>query len=82
MVELAKESTTMRQVLDPMFVYFDSGRHWVPLQGLSITVLSDMCYLLESSGILVLLLGLYLICRQMSLDNMFLSLGPIMYYLV
>ncbi|KAG8648315.1 protein SEMI-ROLLED LEAF 2 isoform X2 [Manihot esculenta] len=50
MVELAKESTTMRQVLDPMFVYFDSGRHWVPLQGLSITVLSDMCYLLESSG--------------------------------
>ncbi|XP_021645864.2 protein SEMI-ROLLED LEAF 2 isoform X2 [Hevea brasiliensis] len=50
MVELAKESTTMRQVLDPMFVYFDSGRHWAPLQGLSVTVLSDMCYLLESSG--------------------------------
>ncbi|KAJ9180340.1 hypothetical protein P3X46_008598 [Hevea brasiliensis] len=40
----------MRQVLDRMFVYFDSGRHWVPLQGLSITVLSDVCYLLESSG--------------------------------
>ncbi|KDP23388.1 hypothetical protein JCGZ_23221 [Jatropha curcas] len=50
MVELAKESTTMRQVLDPMFVYFDSGRHWVPRQGLSMAVLSDMCYLLESSG--------------------------------
>ncbi|KAF2307308.1 hypothetical protein GH714_026229 [Hevea brasiliensis] len=50
MVELAKESTTMRRVLDPMFVYFDSGRHWAPLQGLSVTVLSDMCYLLESSG--------------------------------
>ncbi|XP_050222959.1 protein SEMI-ROLLED LEAF 2 [Mercurialis annua] len=50
MAELAKESTTVRQVLDPMFVYFDSGRHWVPQQGLSTAVLSDMCYLLESSG--------------------------------
>eukprot|EP00257_Ricinus_communis_P013037 XP_015570391.1 uncharacterized protein LOC8269823 [Ricinus communis] len=50
MAELAKESTTVRQVLDPMFVYFDSGRHWVPRQGLSIAVLSDMCHLLETSG--------------------------------
>ncbi|KAF3453185.1 hypothetical protein FNV43_RR03623 [Rhamnella rubrinervis] len=50
MVELAKESTTMRRILDPMFVYFDSGRHWVPQQGLAMVVLSDMSYFMESSG--------------------------------
>ncbi|XP_022743108.1 protein EFR3 homolog B-like isoform X1 [Durio zibethinus] len=49
MVELAKESTTLRQVLDPMFVYFDSRQHWVPHQGLAMVVLSDMSYW-EASG--------------------------------
>ena len=53
MAELAKESTTMRRVLDPMFVYFDSGRHWVPQQGSAIMVLSDMLYFMENSGILI-----------------------------
>ncbi|KAM5561026.1 protein SEMI-ROLLED LEAF 2 [Rosa sericea] len=50
MIELAKESTTMRRVLDPMFVYFDSRHHWVPQQGLAMSVLSDMSYFLETSG--------------------------------
>lgn len=50
MVELSKESTTMRRVLDPMFVYFDSGRHWVSRQGLAMLVLSDMSYFMENSG--------------------------------
>ncbi|GAV92254.1 hypothetical protein CFOL_v3_35635 [Cephalotus follicularis] len=50
MVELAKESTTMRRVLDPMFVYFDFKQHWVPRPGLALIVLSDMSYLMESSG--------------------------------
>ncbi|XP_022965555.1 uncharacterized protein LOC111465423 [Cucurbita maxima] len=50
MLDLAKESTTMRRVLDPMFIYFDSGRHWVPQQGLALMVLSDMLYFMESSG--------------------------------
>ncbi|GLT96388.1 hypothetical protein SLE2022_140120 [Rubroshorea leprosula] len=49
MVELAKESTTMRQVLDPMFVYFDSRQHWHPREGLAVAVLSAMSYLAESS---------------------------------
>ncbi|KAK8638609.1 hypothetical protein V6N13_137024 [Hibiscus sabdariffa] len=49
MVELAKESTTLRQVLDPMFVYFDSKQHWVSQQGLAMVVLSDMSYW-EASG--------------------------------
>ncbi|CAK9141192.1 unnamed protein product [Ilex paraguariensis] len=50
MVELAKESTTMHRVLDPMFVYFDTRRHWVPRHGLAFIVLSDMSYFIESPG--------------------------------
>ncbi|KAG9457865.1 hypothetical protein H6P81_002373 [Aristolochia fimbriata] len=50
MVELAKESTTMRRVLDPMLIYFDKGRHWDLRHGLALHVLSDMCYLVEDSG--------------------------------
>ncbi|XP_031249114.1 protein EFR3 homolog A [Pistacia vera] len=50
MVELTKESTAMRRVLDPMFIYFDSRRHWVPQQGLALIVLSDMAYLMETLG--------------------------------
>ncbi|KAL8208906.1 hypothetical protein R6Q57_008318 [Mikania cordata] len=48
MVELAKESTTMRRILDPMFVYFDTNRQWVPSHGLGLLVLSDMAYFVES----------------------------------
>ncbi|KAK7269431.1 hypothetical protein RIF29_22157 [Crotalaria pallida] len=50
MVELAKEITTMRRVLDPMFVYFDSKQHWAPQKGLAMMVLSCMSYLMENSG--------------------------------
>ncbi|XP_077218010.1 protein SEMI-ROLLED LEAF 2 isoform X2 [Tasmannia lanceolata] len=50
MVELAKESTTLRSVLDPMFIYFDTGKHWAPRQGLALLVLSNMSYLVEASG--------------------------------
>lgn len=51
MVELAKESTTMRRVLDPMFVYFDSRQHWAPQNGLAMMVLSSMAYFMENTGI-------------------------------
>lgn len=47
LAELARESTTMRQVLEPMFIYFDTGRHWSTQQGLAVTVLCDMCYFME-----------------------------------
>ncbi|CAL0320940.1 unnamed protein product [Lupinus luteus] len=50
MAELAKESTTLRRVLDPMFVYFDSRKHWAPQKGLAMMVLSSMIYLMENSG--------------------------------
>ncbi|KAE9618925.1 hypothetical protein Lalb_Chr02g0147801 [Lupinus albus] len=48
--ELAKESTTMRRVMDPMFVYFDSRQHWDPKKGLAMIVLSSMTYFMENSG--------------------------------
>ncbi|KNA11501.1 hypothetical protein SOVF_134650 [Spinacia oleracea] len=47
LAELAKESSTMRQVLEPMFTYFDVGRHWSTQQGLAVTILCDMCYFME-----------------------------------
>lgn len=56
MVELAKESTSMRQVLDPLFIYFDSRQHWIP-GGLAMAVLSDMLYLMEGSGSELLILS-------------------------
>ncbi|KAG8363903.1 hypothetical protein BUALT_Bualt19G0070900 [Buddleja alternifolia] len=51
MVDLSKESTTMRRVLDPMFVYFDIGKHWIPQRGLALIVLSDMSSFVESPGL-------------------------------
>ncbi|KAK1434477.1 hypothetical protein QVD17_00220 [Tagetes erecta] len=48
MVDLAKESTTMRRILEPMFAYFDTNRQWVPPHGLGLLVLSDMAYFVES----------------------------------
>ena len=51
MVDLAKESTTLRRILDPMFSYFNSRRQWTPPNGLAMIVLSDATYMMETSGI-------------------------------
>ncbi|XP_038980454.1 protein SEMI-ROLLED LEAF 2-like isoform X1 [Phoenix dactylifera] len=50
LAEMAKESTTMRCVLDPMLAYFDTGKHWASRHGLALFVLSDMTYSEKSSG--------------------------------
>ncbi|KAL5218451.1 hypothetical protein ABZP36_019135 [Zizania latifolia] len=50
LAELAKESTTMRRILDPMLSYFDKKKQWAPRHGLALLVLSDMSYLEKSSG--------------------------------
>lgn len=52
----------MRQVLEPMFIYFDTGRHWSTQQGLAVTVLCDMCYFMELPGILASQFGLADVC--------------------
>lgn len=50
MVDLAEERTTIRRVLDPMFVYFDKKGQWVPQKGLALVILSDFTYLIEGTG--------------------------------
>jgi hypothetical protein len=50
LARLLKEVTTVRRVLDPMFHYFDAGKHWSPEQGLSVAVLRDMQYCMDISG--------------------------------
>ncbi|KAF8721519.1 hypothetical protein HU200_023025 [Digitaria exilis] len=50
LAELAKESTTMRRILDPIFSYFDTKKQWSPRHGLALLVLSDMAYPEKSSG--------------------------------
>ncbi|KAK9673386.1 hypothetical protein RND81_12G164300 [Saponaria officinalis] len=47
MSELAKERAPARHVLEPMFVHFDTNRHWLSQQGLAVVVLCDMCYFME-----------------------------------
>lgn len=50
LAELAKESTTMRRILDPMLSYFDKKKQWPPRHGLALLVLSDMAYPEKISG--------------------------------
>lgn len=50
MFDMAKESTTLRQSLDPMLCYFTSKRQWTPPNGLAMIVLSDATYLTETFG--------------------------------
>ncbi|CAA6660137.1 unnamed protein product [Spirodela intermedia] len=48
MAELAKEATTVRRVLEPLFHNFDAGNHWSPDGGIACSVLCDMEVFMES----------------------------------
>ncbi|MQL74847.1 hypothetical protein Taro_007208 [Colocasia esculenta] len=50
MAELAKEATTTRRILEPLFHNFDDGNQWSPHKGIACSVLSDMQVLMEKSG--------------------------------
>ncbi|PIA29757.1 hypothetical protein AQUCO_05800089v1 [Aquilegia coerulea] len=50
MAGLAKEATTVRRVLEPLFRNFDDGNHWAPESGIACSVLSDMQSQMENSG--------------------------------
>lgn len=50
MTRLAKEATTVRRVLEPLFHCFDTENYWSPGKGLAFLVLAYMQYLLEESG--------------------------------
>ncbi|CAK9238619.1 unnamed protein product [Sphagnum jensenii] len=46
---LAKEATTVRRMLEPMFRYFDKGRHWSLQHGLALAVLGDIQLFMETT---------------------------------
>ncbi|XP_038984178.1 protein SEMI-ROLLED LEAF 2-like isoform X2 [Phoenix dactylifera] len=50
MANLAKEATTVRRVLEPLFRNFDSENYWSPEKGVACSVLTEMWALLEKSG--------------------------------
>ncbi|KAL6970765.1 hypothetical protein U1Q18_030454 [Sarracenia purpurea var. burkii] len=51
MARLAKEATTVRRVLEPLFHSFDAQNHWSSDKGLACSVLTYMQLLLEESGL-------------------------------
>lgn len=50
MARLAKEATTIRRVLEPLFHNFDAEKQWASEKGLACSVLTYLHFLLEESG--------------------------------
>ncbi|KAJ9537411.1 hypothetical protein OSB04_030144 [Centaurea solstitialis] len=49
MAHLAKEGTTVRRVLEPLFHSFDTEKHWFPENGLAFSILKYLQLVLEES---------------------------------
>lgn len=49
MALLAKEGTTVRRVLEPIFHSFDTEKHWLPEKGLAFSILKYLQMVLEES---------------------------------
>ncbi|CAL4959970.1 unnamed protein product [Urochloa decumbens] len=50
MANIAKEATTVRRVLDPLFRLFDRHDYWSPENGIALSVLQEMQKLMDKSG--------------------------------
>ncbi|URD74559.1 hypothetical protein MUK42_09585 [Musa troglodytarum] len=50
MAKPAKEATTVRRVLEPLFRKLDSGKYWSPEKGIACSVLSEIQLLMENTG--------------------------------
>uniref|UniRef100_A0A0D9V913 Uncharacterized protein n=1 Tax=Leersia perrieri TaxID=77586 RepID=A0A0D9V913_9ORYZ len=50
MASIAKEATTVRRVLDPLFRLFDSHNYWSPENGIAFSILREMQTLMDKSG--------------------------------
>lgn len=50
MAGLAKEATTVRRVLEPLFRCFDARKDWSPENDLASSILLDMQSVMEKSG--------------------------------
>lgn len=55
MANLAKEGTTIRRVMESVFRYFDNGNLWSINHGLAFSVLKDILFLMDDSGMLFFL---------------------------
>ncbi|XP_059632893.1 protein SEMI-ROLLED LEAF 2 [Cornus florida] len=51
MARLAKEATTVRRVLEPLFYNFDVENHWSPEKGLACSILTYIQLQLQESGL-------------------------------
>ncbi|TKY53341.1 EFR3-like B [Spatholobus suberectus] len=51
MANLAREGTTIRRVMESLFRYFDNGSLWSAGLGLAFSVLKDMLFLMDDSGL-------------------------------
>ncbi|CAN6485446.1 unnamed protein product [Victoria cruziana] len=50
MAKMAKEATTLRRLLEPLFRYLDNGNNWSLCNGLALSILSDIQHFLGTSG--------------------------------
>ncbi|OQU88038.1 uncharacterized protein LOC8056112 isoform X2 [Sorghum bicolor] len=50
MANIAKEATTVRRILDPLFRLFDSHDYWSSESGIALSVLQEMQKLMDKSG--------------------------------
>lgn len=50
MAKLAKETTTVRRVLESLFGFFDNEELWSTQNGVALSVLKDMQLIIEKSG--------------------------------
>jgi hypothetical protein len=67
MANIAKEATTVRRVLDPLFRLFDSHDYWSPENGIALSVLQEMQKLMDKSGAAISTHGNMAICCYLSL---------------
>lgn len=69
MARLAKEATTVRRVLEPLFHSFDADNHWSPEKGVAFSVLVYFQSLLEESGYTWILNALFFLQNFIFLIN-------------
>lgn len=61
MANIAKEGTTIRRVMESLFRYFDNGSLWSIGNGLAFSVLKDMLFSMDDSGIIFFILNFIII---------------------
>lgn len=68
MANLAKDGTSIRRVMEPLFRYFDNGSLWTIDHGLAFYVLKDMLFSIDDSGIIFFILDFISIYWELSIQ--------------